>query len=95
MNVRVHIERLVLDGLPLASGDAGRLRAAVERELSQQLAQGGLAAELLSGGALPEVAAPAFSLGQHTTAAAPAPESALDAGRQIGRSIYGGIGRQP
>jgi hypothetical protein len=35
MNIQVHIERLVVEGLPLAMTEGPRLRRAVEFELSQ------------------------------------------------------------
>jgi hypothetical protein len=37
MRVEVHIERLVLQGLPVASADLGRMRAALEASLADLL----------------------------------------------------------
>ena len=85
MKIEVHIERLVLDGLPVTSAESARVRAAVTAELSRMLAAGGLARELHGGGAVPRVAAPQFSFG---------PRERPDAiGRHIARSIHAGIGR--
>jgi hypothetical protein len=94
VNVHVHIERLVLDGLTLGPGDAGRVRAEVEAELCRLLTGGGVSSHLVSGGALASVAAPAITLGPP---GAPAGErsGALESGREIARSIYGGIGPRP
>ena len=52
MNIHVHIERLVLDGLPVAPGRGDLVREAVEAELTRLLAEGGLVPGLTSGGAL-------------------------------------------
>ncbi|MEK6374867.1 MAG: hypothetical protein AABO58_19485 [Acidobacteriota bacterium] len=78
MSIRVHIERLVLDGLPIAHRDGPLVQAAVEAELARLLAQ---RTPALSGGATPRVAAPSI-------AAAP---DAADLGREIARAVYGGI----
>jgi hypothetical protein len=39
--IRLHIERLVVDGLPLTPAQAARLQAALERELARLLVHGG------------------------------------------------------
>ena len=38
MRVRIHIDRLVLDGFPLTAGQGRLVQAAVERELSRLIA---------------------------------------------------------
>jgi hypothetical protein len=84
MTIEVHIERLVLEGLPVTSADGPRIRAAVEGELSRLLAAGGLSCELASGGAAPSIDAPEISL---------APRARPDAiGRAVARSVHTGIG---
>jgi hypothetical protein len=60
MNISLHIERLVLDGLPLRDGHGPALQAALEAELSRLLEQHGLAE--LSGGAVPQLNAAAIQL---------------------------------
>jgi len=85
MNLRVHMERLVLDGIQLAAADRPRLQAAVEQELAALLARGGLHPAWLSGGATPVVRGGAFSLAPGT--------GAVKLGEQIARAVYGGIGR--
>jgi len=89
MTIHVHIERLILDGLPLGPGGGARVQAAVEAELARllaagSLAEGGIAQAWPAGGAVPAVAAAPIQL---TTGARPA-----EIGGQIARSVYGGIG---
>ena len=59
MNVRLHIDRLVLDGV--AVSDRARLAASIEAELAQRIATGGL--ELGQGMAVPSVRAPEIRIG--------------------------------
>jgi hypothetical protein len=84
MNIRLQIERLVVDGLPLAPGQAAQLGAAAEAELARLLAEGGLAPGLLSGAAVPSVPGGALRL---AGAAGP-----LQIGRAVARSVYAGLG---
>ena len=42
MNINLHIERLVLDGLTLTRAHAAAIQAAVETELARQLGETGL-----------------------------------------------------
>jgi len=84
MNIKLHIERLVLEGLPVGQSQGPLVQAAVEAELSRLLAEGDLAAELAEGGAVPSVPADSIKL---------AGGSPSEMGRQIARSVYGGIGR--
>lgn len=83
MNINLHIERLILDGLPLATKDGAALRAVVEAELERLLSQHADGASWQSGGALPNVRAAAIQL---TIESSPA-----QIGQQIAGSIYGGI----
>jgi hypothetical protein len=83
MNINLHIDHLVLDGLPLEEGQGGAIQAAVEAELARLLASGDLASALRMGGARASVAGGDIQLtGNHSPAAL---------GRQIGRAVYGGI----
>lgn len=52
MNINLHIERLILDGAPIARSQGAVVQAAVEAELAQLLATGGLKAEFASGAAV-------------------------------------------
>lgn len=55
MNIQLHIERLVIDGLPLNRAQSGVLQAALERELSHRLSEGLLNPKLLSGRHAPHI----------------------------------------
>jgi len=52
MNIHLHIERLILDGLPAGASPASHLREAIEAELARLLAAGDVNDGLLAGGAL-------------------------------------------
>jgi hypothetical protein len=84
MNIKLHIEQLVLDGLPITPGQGPIVKAAVEAELTRLVAEGGLGPELASGGAVPSITADSI---EHSGG------SPTQMGQQIARSLYGGIGR--
>ncbi len=83
MSINVHIERLILDGLPLTRSQGALVQAAIEAELAQLLRASGLASTWRSGGAVPSVRADAIQLAgeSHPT----------QIGQQIARSVYGGL----
>jgi hypothetical protein len=85
MNVELHIERLILEGISLPIDQQPQLRAAVEAELARLLAARGLSPELATGGAIPSVAAGSLRLAGEGNPA--------HLGIQIARAVYGGIGR--
>lgn len=85
MNINLHIERLVLDGVDTASGQRHLLQSAVETELSRLLIEGGLAHQLTGGGALPRINSPAIQLNGGNDPAR--------LGRKIAGAVYGGIGK--
>jgi hypothetical protein len=85
MNVSLHIERLILDGVNIAPGQRHLLHASVQTELARLLNEGGLAAQLTHGGALPQVASPAIQLNSG--------HGPAELGRQIAGAVYGGIGK--
>lgn len=85
MNVNLHIERLVLDGVEIAPNQRQLLRSAIETELSRLLTAGGVAAELASGGAVSRVAGSSIQL--------QGSNGARELGRQIASAVYGGIGK--
>jgi hypothetical protein len=84
MSIRIHIERLVLEGLPVTAAQGPLVREALQRELGSVMASGGLSRELRGGGAFPVVRAAASKLHQ---------ENPSQLGTQIARSIHGAIGR--
>jgi hypothetical protein len=53
VNIRLHIERLVLEGLPLSQHQSALVHAAVEQELGRLLRAGDLRSQIASGGAVP------------------------------------------
>ncbi len=83
MNIHVHIERLVLDDIPVDPSQRPALEAAVRDELVRQLEGAGVAPGLLTGGTRHSVPAGAIAL-----------TNAMDAtqmGHQIAQAVYGGI----
>jgi len=85
MNINVHIERLILDGVPESHAQGLIIGAAVETELARLLATGGLDSSLQSSGAWPSVPVSAVQL----AASKPA-----QLGQQIAQAVYGGIGQE-
>lgn len=84
MNVRLHIDRLVLDGIDVSAADRPRLQAAIEQELTRLIGAGGISPELAGGVALPSVRAPQIAL---------APEAKpAQLGTAIAGAVYGGVG---
>ena len=83
-DLKLHIERLVLDGLPLKPGEERLVQAALEAELTRLLVAGGLAEAWQAGGAVPTL--PAVS--------APVSQGASPAviGRQVAQSVYSSLG---
>ncbi|WP_028580790.1 hypothetical protein [Desulfogranum japonicum] len=84
MNINLHIERLVLDGLELGPGQGAKVQAAVEAELSRLLQEGGIAPGIQNGGELPSIRTKPLQVSSST--------SPNTLGVQIAQSVYGGIG---
>lgn len=84
MDINLHIERLVLDGLPVTRSQGALVQAAVEAELARLLSDGGLASTWRSGGAVPTVRADAIHL-------AAGESNPPQIGQQIARAVYGGL----
>ncbi|MBL9135483.1 MAG: hypothetical protein JNK85_06425 [Verrucomicrobiales bacterium] len=83
MSVRLHIERLVLDGVPGDARHLGRLRAALEVELGRLLsahAAGGLSSGTLH---LASVDAPEVRWSANA--------DPTDSGRQLAQAIFAGV----
>ncbi len=81
--IRVHIEELVLEGIP--QSDRHRIGESLERELGRLLAGEVLPGVLRRGGAVPRIDAGSFEV---------APGSKPDAvGAQIARAVYRGMKR--
>jgi hypothetical protein len=84
MNIDVHIERLVLDGIPVPHSRRPLLQTTVESELARLLDADGLASGLLKGGAMPYLSGGSIQL---TGDGDPA-----WLGQQIAKAVRGGIG---
>lgn len=85
MNINLHIERLVLDGLAVEPQQQAALKAALEAELAGSLAQNGIASSLQGGGSFAAVQAAAINVGERNEPAR--------LGQQIAQAVYGGISR--
>ena len=85
MNINLHIERLILEGLPVSHSQGPLVQAAVEAGLVQLLAVDGLSPALRSGGAMPSVRAGNIEV--------PSENSPLQLGQQIAQAVYQGISR--
>jgi hypothetical protein len=83
MNVNLHIERLVLDGIELTSDQQPVLTASLTAELTRVLADGALGAHLAQGATLSRL-----SVGgaQWSTG------NPQQLGQQIAQSVYRGLG---
>jgi len=86
MNINLHIERLVLDGLPLERRQGPQLQAAVERELTRLLSSTSSTGAFASGVSLATINAGAIHLVEGA--------SPLGLGKQIASAVYGGVGER-
>jgi hypothetical protein len=82
-NVTVHIERLVIDGIPLNANDGAQLRASLGRELTRLLQRDGL--PMRGGGAVPALTGPPLQIPQMLRP--------IDLGRQIARNLHESLTR--
>jgi hypothetical protein len=85
MNINLHIERLVLDGVSIAPDQRHVLQASITTELTRLLSNGGLSASLVEGVALARLS----TSGMQFTGSNP-----TQLGQQIAKSVYGGIGHE-
>jgi hypothetical protein len=85
MKINLHIDRVVLGGLPIERHQGPLVKAAIEAELGRLLAADGLANSLMTGGAMPSTPAPGIQLKSGSSPAR--------IGQQIGRAVYRGIGQ--
>lgn len=85
-NIRLYIERVILDGLPVERMQAPQVQRAVEAGLRRLLVENGLATDLQAGGAGPSVRANAIQL--------MAGSNPTQIGTQIAQSVYSGIGNK-
>jgi hypothetical protein len=86
MNINLHIERLVLDGLDIAPEQRPLLHAAVADELSRLLTETGLSPSLTQGIAVPRLSVQDIQM--------KSANNPMQLGQQIAQSVYGGIGHE-
>jgi len=83
MNINLHIERVVLDGLHVEDGQQDILQATIRDELLSLIKDQGFGREILAGGARPLLAANGIQLETGY--------SSVQLGRHIAQSVYGGL----
>jgi hypothetical protein len=83
MNIQLHIEHVVLEGLPVDAARGPAVRAAIEAELGRLLAESGLSGRLERGGTIDH------ARGADIAAVPGDPPARL--GERIGQAVYGGI----
>ena len=86
MNIRVHIDRLVLEDIPFNTAGTPDLQAALERRLGELLTGGGLSTELQNGGTLRALRGGNLPL--------QAGARAGQLGEGIANAVYEGIGQR-
>ena len=85
MNINLHIERLVLDGISLAPHQRAALKTAVESEVKQQIANQGISDAMQSDSHHRSVSGGSISLENS--------REPVSLGQQIGNAIFRGIGK--
>jgi len=84
VKINVHIERLILEGLPVTGLQGPQVRGALEKELGRLLAKGGVSREFRDGIAVPYVRAGTIGFSKESRPS--------ELGRSIARAVHGGIG---
>jgi hypothetical protein len=85
MSIRVHVDRLILDGVPVGFANRGAVKAIVGAELARLLTEKGLSAGLVAGGAVPSLSAGSIELPKKMTPGG--------LGAQIARAVHGSLSR--
>jgi hypothetical protein len=83
MKLQIHIERLVLEGLPVNGAGGHHVQGAVQAELAWLLSQAGLAHELQSGGAVPRLKTAEIAMTRD--------DKPTELGERIAQAIHGAI----
>lgn len=83
-NVTLHIERLVIEGLPVGSHDGPLVQAAIEAELARLIGEGAFSDHRVRDTAIPFVRGEPLAL---------AGSGGTALGTQIGRAIHAEIGQ--
>lgn len=85
MKINLHIDRLVLDGVDVATGQRDILQTSVINELTQLLSNGSIAGNSLRGIGQRDLSPNAIQLTN---------SKADKLGQQIAQSVFGGISRE-
>ena len=85
MNINLHIERVVLDGVSVPDHQRPLFQSAVESELTRLIAADGLSVRLLAGGAVPSVPTGALQVARESDPG--------QLGQQVARTVYEGMGQ--
>jgi len=85
MTLRIHVDRLVLEGFDYSAKDTARLESTLRAELAHRLSLGGVSDELRAGGSVDALRPAHISL--------PEKPSAAQSGRAIAGAIYRGISK--
>ena len=85
MNITVHIERLILDGIPLPQRHRPLVQVAMEEELARLLALDGLASDFQQSHVQQHVMAGVLEVKDN--------DEPTVLGRNIARALYKGIGK--
>jgi hypothetical protein len=84
MKINLHIDRLILEGLPVNSVQGPQIRAAIQEELTRLLSAHGLSEELRAGISVPRIRAGTLQL---------SPESRpAKLGTSIAQAVHEGLG---
>jgi hypothetical protein len=84
MNLNLHIERLILDGMDFPAITHPAIQEAVITELTRLITEGSLKLELDVDSSLHEMPSAAFQISNGS--------EPTELGQQIARAVYGGIG---
>ena len=90
MNVELHIERLVVTGLPLPPGGRAALARVLSGELSRLIAGGGLGPAVLGGTSTPRLTATLSASALSASAG-----TGTRFGPELARSVYSCLGPEP
>lgn len=83
MKIHVHIDRLVLDGLPVDRHSAPAIQEAVQAELSRLFADSGASQSLLLGGAVSSLRTAAIQIASQSMPIA--------VGHKVANAVHGGL----
>jgi hypothetical protein len=87
MKIRLHIERLIVDGLPIEPRQGRQLQWVVEAELTRLLTQNNALAVLGTGGEVASLDAGAMHMVQSM--------DTTGLGQRIAVAVHGGLGGKP